>query len=64
MEQKILRRVQAAKKKYIEEYRKMLLGMKAINLDTDLPRIKYVEQNEMSSAINEMHCNTKLKLLR
>jgi hypothetical protein len=37
-----MNKIQAAKKKYVEEYRKMLLGMKAISLDTDLPRIKYV----------------------
>lgn len=42
------------------EYRKMLLGMKAINLDTDLPRIKYVEQNEISNRINLMHTGNKL----
>ena len=59
-EARLLKKIELAKKKYVEEYRKMLLGMKTINLDSDLPRIKYVEQNETSERINMLHIGSKL----
>ena len=38
--------------------------MKSINPDTDLPRIKYIEQNAMTDKINLMHGYTTLKIGR
>jgi hypothetical protein len=40
------------------------MSMKYINPDTNLPRIKYIEQNAMSDKINLMHGYTTLKIGR
>ena len=59
-EARLMKKIELAKKKYVQEYRKMLMEIKTINLDSDLPRIKYIEQNETSDRINMMHMGSKL----
>ena len=52
---RILRKIQNRKKFYIDEYRKILLNRKNINLDSNLPRIKYVKQNDLCKDIDSQH---------
>ena len=40
------------------------MTMKSINPDTDLPRIKYIEQNSMTDKINLMHGHSMLKIVK